>query len=108
MMVPFGELSSDWGVRVPTTRPASVRASVASSTVWAFTFGTATVAGPVLKRLSPSKKIREAASTVAKPVKNQRVRLFATFCGATAIVPDNASTIGIVVVVSPKAIASVL
>ena len=80
---------------------------MASSTVWAFTFGTATVSGPVLKRLSPSKKIKDAASTVAKPVKNQRARLFVVFGGATATVPGKPSTIGIAAVGALLGMASV-
>ena len=72
-----------------------MRASVASSTVSAFTLGTGTVSVPELNRLSPSKNISEAASTVAKPAKNQRERLLTTFGGATATDPERPSMIGI-------------
>jgi hypothetical protein len=54
----------------------------------------------VLKRFSPNKKINEAATSVAKPVKNQRAPLLDFFGEAIVTVPGKPSTIGIAVVVA--------
>ena len=43
---PLGTLSSAWGVSVPTFRPISVRANLASSTVLDFRFGVVTKVWP--------------------------------------------------------------
>ena len=104
MITPFKTLSSACGVSVPTKRPISVRAKVASSTVLDFRLGVVTSSWVGPKSWLPTNS-RTSADTIVAIVTTTHFLLLPCLASGTAGDVRAGFVIGITVVV-PRSVAT--